>query len=432
MQYVKLQVGCLVLILYISVVYIRATINNTKCNKLFDALLIISPWAIAFDGLTAWTVNHLDIVPRYLNDIFHIIFFILMDSVVVITAIYLYQDLIGTTSEANKRRWHLAIPGAASLLLIIFSSPNIVYIEGVKTNYSMGIPVYVCYSSVVIHYGLILYLVISRRSFLAKEKRINIYSFIIIVGVALVAQIIFPEILITALFPTLLTIGIYVDFEDPSLKRLNVHNEQMVNSFAALVESRDNSTGGHVKRTREYVELILKKMKRDKKYINDLSKDYIEYVINASPLHDIGKIAIPDEILQKPGALTAEEYEKMKEHSAIGGDIIKTTFCEMEDEEFMDITYEVARFHHEKYNGKGYPDGLIGEEIPLHARIMAIADVFDAISRKRCYKEAFPVEKCFKIIEEGAGIDFDPDLVRIFLDSRNEVIDLMEKNYEAE
>ena len=156
-------------------------------------------------------------------------------------------------------------------------------------------------------------------------------------------------------------------------------------------------------------------------YKNILTKDYINNLLLAAPMHDIGKIATPDSILQKPGRLTEEEFAIMKQHAATGGNIIRETFADLDDPEYQQIAYEVARYHHEKWNGKGYPDGLKGEEIPLHARIMAIADVFDAVSAKRCYRDAMPLEKCFHIIEEGAGVDFDPKLVALFLAARDEI-----------
>ena len=156
-----------------------------------------------------------------------------------------------------------------------------------------------------------------------------------------------------------------------------------------------------------------------------MNKDYLVNVSNAAPLHDIGKIATPDYILQKPGKLTDEEFAIMKKHAACGGEIIQDTFKNLDDADFQKIAYEVARFHHEKYNGKGYPQGLSGEQIPLHARIMAVADVFDAVSQKRCYRDAMPLDQCFSIIEKGSGTDFDPQIAKIFLDSKDEVVRLM-------
>ena len=138
-------------------------------------------------------------------------------------------------------------------------------------------------------------------------------------------------------------------------------------------------------------------------------------------MHDIGKISVPDVILQKPGKLTAEEFERMKLHTVSGGKIIQETFGHLTNKEYTKMAYEVARFHHEKWNGKGYPEGLKHKEIPLCARIMAIADVFDAVSEKRCYRDALPLEKCFEIITEGSGQDFEPMLVEVFMDIRAKI-----------
>ena len=152
-----------------------------------------------------------------------------------------------------------------------------------------------------------------------------------------------------------------------------------------------------------------------------LTKDYITNLLKAAPMHDIGKISVPDAVLQKPGRLTDEEFAEMKKHAANGGDIIRETFRNLGNEEFRKMAFEVARYHHEKWNGRGYPDGLRRKEIPLCARIMAVADVFDAVSEKRCYRDAMPMDKCFEIIEQGSGQDFDPLIAEIFLDIRDRV-----------
>ena len=128
-----------------------------------------------------------------------------------------------------------------------------------------------------------------------------------------------------------------------------------------------------------------------------------------------------DAILQKPGRLTDEEFAIMRTHTEKGGEIIKETFGHIGDGEYEKMTYEVARYHHEKWNGKGYPQGLAGEDIPLCARIMSVADVFDAVSAKRCYRDAMPLEQCFEIIEKGSGQDFDPDIAEVFLDMRERI-----------
>lgn len=138
-------------------------------------------------------------------------------------------------------------------------------------------------------------------------------------------------------------------------------------------------------------------------------------------MHDVGKIGIPDAILQKPGKLTTEEFEKMKEHPVIGEKIIKDTFSHLFNGEYENMAFQVAMYHHEKWNGKGYPEGLSGTQIPLCARIMAVADVFDAVSAKRCYRDAMPLKQCYSIIESGRGEDFDPDIVDAFMMNREKI-----------
>ena len=429
MQYVKLQVGCLIIILYVIVTYVKAADRkHIPCNKLYDALMVVTPWAVFFDGLTAWTVNHLDSVPDIVNRLAHLLFFIFMDLVIIITALYMYDQTIGLSKQNRKKNWLLLVPGVVSLVLIVAGIGQLKYLHGQTTNYSMGFSVYVCFGTLFFYYGIILYLLIARHRFLPKEKKLGTASIIIIVGTILMLQIIYPEALLTSICATILLVGIYVDFENPSIRRLTVYNDSMVEGFATMVENRDDNTGGHIRRTRAYVNLMMHKMRHDKRYEDIVNKDYLVNVSNAAPLHDVGKIATPDRILQKPGKLTDEEYAVMKEHAARGGEIILNTFKDIDNPEFQKIAYEVARFHHEKYNGKGYPDGLSGEQIPLHARVMAIADVFDAVSQKRCYREAMPIDQCFDIIAKGFGIDFDPYLTQMFLDSRAEIEQLMDRD----
>ena len=429
MQYVKLQVGCLIIILYVIVTYVKAADRrHIPCNKLYDALMVVTPWAVFFDGLTAWTVNHIDSVPDIVNRLAHLLFFVFMDLVIIITALYMYDQTIGLSKQNRKKNWLLLVPGVVSLVLIVAGIGQLKYLHGQTTNYSMGFSVYVCFGTLFFYYGIILYLLIARHRFLPKEKKLGTASIIIIVGTILMLQIIYPEALLTSICATILLVGIYVDFENPSIRRLTVYNDSMVEGFATMVENRDDNTGGHIRRTRAYVNLMLHKMRHDKRYEGIVNKDYLVNVSNAAPLHDIGKIATPDRILQKPGKLTDEEYAVMKEHAARGGEIILNTFKDIDNPEFQKIAYEVARFHHEKYNGKGYPDGLSGEQIPLHARVMAIADVFDAVSQKRCYREAMPINQCFDIIAKGSGTDFDPYLTQMFLGSRAEIEQLMDRD----
>ncbi len=196
---------------------------------------------------------------------------------------------------------------------------------------------------------------------------------------------------------------------------------EVIISLANLIESRDGSTGQHVKRTSQYVELMVTELKRRNLYSDIIDEEFLYNLEKAAPMHDIGKIKIPDQVLQKPGRLTEEEFEVMKQHSMEGGNIIRKIMLEIEEKDYIEVAYNVATYHHEKWNGQGYPSGLSGEQIPLEARIMAVADVFDALISKRCYKEAMPLEDAFKIIEESKGEHFDPQIAQIFLELRPQI-----------
>ena len=209
--------------------------------------------------------------------------------------------------------------------------------------------------------------------------------------------------------------------ENPAIHGLEHYHYEMVMGFATLVENKDDNTGGHIRRSSAYAQMIAKNLRKNKKYKNQITKDFLDNLVQSAPMHDIGKIGIPDAILQKPGKLTEEEFEKMKEHPVIGGKIIEDTFGHLFNGEYENMAYQVAMYHHEKWNGKGYPTGLRETEIPLSARIMAVADVFDAVSAKRCYRDAMPLETCYDIIKRGRGTDFDPDIVDAFFADKSKI-----------
>ncbi len=195
----------------------------------------------------------------------------------------------------------------------------------------------------------------------------------------------------------------------------------VIASFANMIEARDDVTGLHIKNTSEYVKIVARALKEEGKYTDILTVQYLEYVIQAAPLHDIGKISIPDYVLKKADRLTNEEFEIIKTHPVVGAKIIDETLAGLEDDEYVNITRDVALYHHEKWDGNGYPKGLKGEEIPLCARIMAIADVYDALRSKRSYKEGFSKEKSKDIIWESSGSHFDPEIVATFMNHIEEI-----------
>ena len=198
------------------------------------------------------------------------------------------------------------------------------------------------------------------------------------------------------------------DEVDKKTKHIVLMHDNLIMSLAMMVESRDNSTGGHIKRTSEGVRILIDEILKEGKL--KLTPDFCRCVIKAAPMHDLGKIAVDDAVLRKPGRFEPEEFEMMKKHAAEGARVIHEILLNTDDEEFKVIAENVAHYHHERYDGSGYPEGLKGEDIPIEARIMAIADVYDALVSKRVYKEAFDFEKADSIIMEGMGTQFDPDL----------------------
>lgn len=188
----------------------------------------------------------------------------------------------------------------------------------------------------------------------------------------------------------------------------------MMLALAELVECRDENTGGHVKRTAEYVRILTEEIVEAGLYNDILTEEYIRDIVRSAPLHDIGKIGINDATLLKAGALDDEEFEHMKNHAELGGQTIQKMINETNVESFLYIAKDMAHYHHEKWDGSGYPCGLKGEEIPISARIMAIADVYDALTTKRPYKDAFDHDVAVKIITDGKGKMFDPKIIDVF------------------
>lgn len=419
MEYCKLQIGCLIIVAYIVFIYYfeRRKTGFTRKDRMFRILLMLGMTGIVFDGATAYTVNHLQSVPPVVNLFLHGCFLMNLDVIVFLMFFYMLSITTGIP-RSWKKQFLIFLPLVVNLLVVLIFLPQLYYIEGRTTNYSMGISAYTCFVMVTIY--VLASLVIFVRSFrqLERHKQLSYATYLVVTLAVTVVQSIQPEVLLTSLVTTIVVLSAYLNQENPMYTGLQNYHREMVMGFATLVENRDDSTGGHIHRTTEYVELLAKELKARGFYEEILTRDYIHNLVMAAPMHDVGKIAISDAILQKPGKLTEEEFAIMKTHAARGGEIIRETFGHLGNEQYETIAYDVARYHHEKWNGRGYPDGMQQTEIPLCARIMAIADVFDAVSAKRCYRDAMPLEQCFRIIEEGVGQDFDPIIAEVFLDIR--------------
>ncbi len=230
------------------------------------------------------------------------------------------------------------------------------------------------------------------------------------------------------------------------LEKYNLHLEELVSeqvkdisdsqlatltAVSKLAEYRDDETGHHIERTRRFCRVIAEQLRRNPRYEQRISDDYVENIFHAAPLHDIGKVGIADSILLKPGKHTFEEFEIMKTHALIGANTLETVRSRYPKNAFVNMGITIARSHHEKWDGSGYPDGLAGEDIPLAGRIMALADVYDALRSERPYKAPFTHERSCEIILGGAGQHFDPTLIDVFKTVESEFAEIRQRMAEG-
>ena len=225
-------------------------------------------------------------------------------------------------------------------------------------------------------------------------------------------------------------VHVLVESQKKELKHVNENLQQLVDEKTAavvelqnallrtmsnLVEYRDDVTGGHVERTEHFLHLFVEEMIRQRVYYEELESWNIKFFLQSAQLHDVGKIAIRDNILLKPGPLTADEFTEMKKHTTFGEKVIEKIQQDSRESVFLTHAKIMAGTHHEKWDGSGYPRGLVGLGIPLQGRLMALVDVYDALISERPYKKAFPPDRAVEIIKEGSGVQFDPALVNIFI-----------------
>lgn len=208
-------------------------------------------------------------------------------------------------------------------------------------------------------------------------------------------------------------------------EQLKKRNQEIIDMLGTVVEYRNLESGEHIQRVKEYTRILAESFMQEYPEYN-LTKEKIETIVSASALHDIGKITIPDSILQKPGRLTKDEYEYMKSHTTRGCEILDAIKSEW-DPESKNVSYEIIRHHHERYDGKGYPDGLTGDNIPISAQLVSVADVYDALVNERCYKDAYSTDEAFHMIVKGECGVFSPRLMECFRKVRKDFEKLAEK-----
>lgn len=416
MQYIRLQLGCVLILLFVGFLYSReAKYYNVKnADSAFYRIYWLGIINLLCDAASSFCVNNLDMVPPVLNIIIQILFLYSLDLIIISLCLY-YLYLCGIRPRTRMNYLLVYLPILISAILVFLTAGQMTFVEHPIANYVFGTPAYICYVLAAIYLAVTIGVLVKHWKNIERNKRMGLLTYMALLGVTATAQIILPYILVTSIAVTAFTLSAYIYLEDPALKKIKEYQAETVVRFANLIESRDNSTGEHIKRTSIYVQLIAKELRDRNLHIETLTDDYIDNLASAAPMHDIGKVSVPDAILQKPGKLTAEEFEVIKLHTVNGCKILEENFRNIGSPEYYIMARDVALFHHEKWNGKGYPEGRSGNDIPLSARIMSIADVFDAVSEKRCYRDAMPLDECFSIIENGRGTDFDPEIVDAFL-----------------
>lgn len=210
-------------------------------------------------------------------------------------------------------------------------------------------------------------------------------------------------------------------------QELQLTQDVTILSLASLAETRDNETGAHIKRTQRYVKALADKLRDHPGFCHELNNETINLLYKSAPLHDIGKVGIPDRILLKPGKLDNKEFTIMKTHAELGGEALKVAEAELGTTSFLKYAQEIATTHHEKYNGTGYPQGLKGNDIPISGRLMAVADVYDALISKRIYKKAFSHQRAMDILKQGRGEHFDPDVIDALVEIEAQFVKIASK-----
>lgn len=305
---------------------------------------------------------------------------------------------------------NLLVESAAACFGLVFHFTDAGYSRG------SGFLIYGFFDAVSVIYLFRNLFVVGRRFHHEDAKTIGMVMIILLAGIIPMALFRLNVAYLAIAISATVCYVYYNDLTQQKIQEeLNQMQTQIVSGMANLIENRDLETGQHISRTVRYVRLLAEKARKDGVYADRLDDRFISLLAMMAPLHDIGKILVPDRILQKPGKLTPEEFEIMKRHAVEGGKVVREIMVGIADEESVSVAADIATYHHERWNGTGYPEGRKGENIPLAARIMAIADVYDALISERCYKKAYPCAEAFEIIRSEAGHHFDPQLAQVFL-----------------
>lgn len=389
--------------------------------RLFPFQLMVAILLIAFDMGSCVAIPHMEAIP-VINAFLGKTYLILLYLYVCLSFVYALSCSINYHSPFQRHQKTTILMIISLVSFVIFALyttfGNLKFYcdpENTRHVYSYGGPANLAYLFTALTIATTIVYLHLNKDTMTTNARIPIWTFVLVELVPAVIQFIFPKLLLVGFATALCEYAIYRSLEN---SRVEEEQNDIIKTFAEVIESRDESTGEHVKRTTAYVRIIIEKLKENKKYKKILTKEYSDTLIYAAAMHDVGKITIPDAVLQKPGPLDNVERKIIETHTIKGAELINNSFESIGSKLFHKMAYDLSLSHHEKWDGSGYPFGWQKDEIPLSAQIMAVADVFDAVSQNRCYRPPIPLEKSFEIIESGSGTHFAPDIVKAFLDSK--------------
>lgn len=422
---IEMQSAGLIFLLIILISFIFSKKRNSIEFKIFPLHILIGVFTLIFDIASCITIPHMDKIPVLTTVIGKIYLCFLY---LYICFSFVYAILCSMNSSVSTKKHKIAVFAILASAILYFAFVVIAIFSKIhffcsgRLVYSYGTLPSICYIfTAATITGTIIYLLLNRNS-ITINARIPIWTFVLAELIPAIIQFFNPEILVVGFAVSVCEYTLFRSLEN---SRNEDEQNEIIKAFAEIIEGRDENTGEHVKRTIAYVSIILEKLRENKKYKKILTKEYTDTLTYASSLHDVGKISIPDSVLQKPGPFSKEERAIIETHPLKGYALIRDSFDKIGSRLFKRIALELTLFHHEKWDGSGYPKGLKWDQIPLSAQIMSVADVFDAVSQDRCYRPPMSLSRSFEIIQEGIGTHFSPDIARAFLESR----ELVEQTY---
>lgn len=405
----------------------KPLLDTTMRSKILAAFAVSFAFIYHFSFM--WVFYSLGVIPMFYFNIGSVLIFVVIDGLILSMKPTFFMHVISFAEVVVHQvlaEYYIGTQADFHFFILLMGMiPFIVFFDKPKSSFFIGT------LSCALFVGIEIVAPTVKPVFALDP---GIISVIRSINVSLFAIVILALITLFTLF-VLFVENTRISEINSQAKKIQSQNEKVIAmqnntiiGMANLVENRDVDTGEHIKRTSFYVKLLAEEARKTIEYKKVLTDHYIELLVKAAPMHDIGKIVVPDAILKKPGKLTLDEFLQIQRHTVEGARIVHEVLDENSAPDYIQMAVDIALCHHEKWNGSGYPQQLANFDIPVCARIMAIADVFDALVSIRCYKESFSIDEAFKIIQTSSGTHFDPVLVDCFMKLRPQIEEFLSQN----